>query len=113
MRILEEVDVLKVGDIICYTFAYQAEIPSFFQIVSVSSTGSTGKAKLLKTKNVTVDAYGQSGTCVPIKDSFDSTGLYDKDKEYFVKKVGDNNWRIDGNIAKIWNGEPLSFDYSD
>ena len=92
-----------VGDILDASFQYTAKIPHFYKVVR--RTPSMIECVKLKQKNVTDDGYGQNGTCVPIENEIVN------DKKY-KGRISRGRVKIDGCIAKLWDGEPVDF-YTD
>ena len=93
-----------VGDILDASFQYTAKIPHFYKIVR--RTNAMVFATKLSQKNVSDDGYGQNGTCVPVVDSDPEHG------KIYKGRISRGRLKLDGCIAKLWNGEPVDF-YTD
>lgn len=94
-----------VGDIIEASFQYSARIPYFYEIVR--RTAATIYCKRLRNKSISDDGYGQNGSCVPIRNEYESDKIY---SGRINKKTG--RLRINDCLAYLWNGEPSDY-YTD
>ncbi len=93
-----------VGDILDASFQYTAKIPYFYKIVR--RTAAMIECVKLGQKVVSDDGYGQNGTCVPVEDNVLENG-----KKY-KGRISRGRVKLDGCLAKLWNGEPVDF-YTD
>lgn len=93
-----------VGDILDASFHYSAKIPKFFKVIR--RTPSMIHCIALSKKNVSSDAWGQYGECVPILDSDPENG------KIYRGKITKHGVKIDGCSARIWSGKPVDF-YTD
>ena len=98
-----------VGDILVASFQYSAKIPYFYKVVR--KTKSMVFTIKLSKKNVSDDGYGQNGTCVPVVDSDPENGKIYKGR-ISTGRISHNYLKLDGCLAKLWDGEPVDF-YTD
>lgn len=90
----------KPGDILDASFQYSMKIPYFF--IVTRNTGKTVFARKLGRVVKSSDSYGQSGTMVP--------NLADKSEKEYSGRIRKGNYlTLDGNTAKLWDGEPVAF----
>ena len=94
-----------VGDIIEASFQYSARIPYIYEIIR--RTAATIYCKRLRKESVSNDVYGQNGSCVPVRNEYESDKVY---SGRINKKTG--RLRINDCLAYLWNGEPSDY-YTD
>lgn len=95
--------IYKVGDILFTIFSYSAVIPTFYKVVGLKGKSSVVVKEIDKRNS----GNGMSGTTVPEKNTFV------KNAKELTVRISKNTLKIDGLIARKWDGEPLSYDYSD
>lgn len=104
---MENFRKIEVGDILAYSICYSMEIPVFLQVIKKTQ-------KTVVVKEVEKDSYSDgylSGTCVPKKNVFVSSG---KEKRYQIQcDSKEQHIKVHGYIANIWKGEALRYDYMD
>ena len=95
--------IYKVGDILFVIYSYYSIIPTFYQVVGLKGKSSVVVKELAKRDS----SNGMQGTTMPEKDTFV------KNTKELTVRISKNKLKIDGLTAYKWNGEPLSYDYSD
>lgn len=95
--------IYKVGDILFTIFSYSAIIPTFYKVVGLKGKSSV-VVKEIEQRN---SGNGMYGKTMPEKDTFV------KNAKELTVRISKNKLKIDGLTAYKWNGEPLSYDYSD
>ena len=90
----------NVDDILYTVFVYSSVIPQFYQVI-----GHKGKSSIIVKELAKINGY--NGTTRPEKD------VFARSAREMVVRISNGTVKIDGLVAKKWDGEPVEYEYAD
>jgi len=98
--------MLKIGDIVCFSYNYSCCIPVFYQVIRTNKK-SVFVRKMTKKMVTDDDGYGQSGTVAP---NFEADFM-SEEQRYICRtsKSGKDYITVDEHRAYLWDGKPKMY----